>query len=136
MNRLFAKRSGNAMILTIFVIALASALIIGMLQLNTEQTLLLKNQIGLTQATAVAEAGLNDALAQLRSNINWDQGFDNKRFGSGRYTVEVAGTPPELTITSTGRANQDFTARIEARIDSEDTAAPYRIVIESFRINP
>lgn len=130
------SRRGNAMILTVFIIALAGALVMGMLQLNTEQTMQLRNQAQLAAAMATAEAGLNDAMARIRSDADWDEGFTNKAFGDGRYTVAVSGTTPLLTITSTGRTGQNYTARMQARITAEGVSPPHRIVIEELRMNP
>jgi hypothetical protein len=54
-----------------------------------------------TQAQAIAEAGLEDALNQLYKDNGWRTGFANKAFGTGSYTVTLTtGTPP--TIASTG----------------------------------
>jgi len=137
MRRLKAHdRQGSAMILAVFIIALAAALVMGMLQLNTEQALLLRNQIGLTRAAAVAESGLNDALARLRSDIRWNEGFADKAFGEGRYTVSVEGMVPRLVVTSVGRTNENFCVRLKARIFTDDASPPYRIRIEQLRMNP
>lgn len=127
---------GSAMIMAVFMIALAAALVMGMLQLNTEQVMLLRNQIGLTRAGAVAEAGLNDALAQLRSDIDWNDGFADKPFDAGHYTVTVTGTAPRLEVTSVGRTDRNFCVRLEAQVFTEDVSPPYRIRIEQLRINP
>lgn len=129
------NRRGSAMLLTVFIVALAAALVMGMLQLNTEQTLQLRNQVGLTRAVVIAESGLNDALAQLRGDLDWNEGFENKAFGDGRYTVSLGGMPPALTVTSVGRTRDNYTARVEAQITALNAAPPYRIVIEQLRIN-
>ncbi len=122
------------MLIAVFVIALLSALVIGMLQLNTEEIQLMQNHIYASQVLAVAEAGLNDALSEIRADDEWVGGFTNKSFGSHSYTVKVSGGLPELTIESTGKSSQGFVARVEADI-TVGSASPYIVRIDSLRIN-
>ena len=122
------------MLIAVFIIALLSSLVIGMLQMNTEEIQLMQNCIYASQALAVAEAGLNDALSEIRVDDEWADGFTNKSFSSHSYTVDVSGSLPDLTIESTGTSSQGFVARVEADI-TVGTAAPYVIRIDSLRIN-
>ncbi len=128
------KNRGSVMLIAVFVIALLSSLVIGMLQLNTEEIQLMQNHIYASQAMAVAEAGLNDALSEIRADDEWDDGFDDKSFGSHSYTVAVSGSLPDLTIESTGTSSQGFAARVEADITVGSTS-PYIARIDSLRIN-
>ena len=122
------------MLMTVFAIALLSALVIGMLQMNTEEIQLVQNQIYAAEALATAEAGLNDALSELRGDSSWTTGFDDKSFNGGTYDVSVAGTLPSITITSTGTSSQGFVARVEAET-TISTNSPYIIRIDNLRIN-
>jgi type II secretory pathway component PulK len=128
------KNNGSILLMTIFAIALLSTLVVGILQINTEEIQLMQNQVYAAQALAVAEAGLNDAFAQIRFNRDWDNGFDNKSFEGGSYTVEVTGSLPNRTIVSHGTSPQGFAARLEANIVVSDEH-PYIIRIDSLRIN-
>lgn len=116
--------------MTIFVIAFISALAMGLLQINTEELQLMQNQIYAAQALATAEAGLNDALSELRTDPNWNTGFSDKAFEGGLYTVDVN----DLTVTSTGTSSEGFISRVEADITIGDTS-PYAIRIDHLRIN-
>lgn len=127
-------RTGSVLLLVLFVLALSAALITGMLQLTTEEVLQLRNQIGLARAMAVAEAGLHDAFAQIRQDINWNDGFTDKAFGEDSYTVAVDGSPPELDLIATGHTEGGFQARLKTRIQV-NTAPPHSITIRSMRIN-
>ncbi len=120
--------------MTIFVIALLSVAVMGILQMNTEEIQLMQNQVYAAQALAIAEAGLNDAFAEIRNRRNWDSGFSNKSFDGGRYTVEVTGTLPNRTIVSRGTSSQGFIAKLEANV-TVDSDYPYVIRIDSLRIN-
>lgn len=128
------KNAGSVMVVTVFIVALLSALVMGMLQMNTEEIQLMLNQIYASEARAVAEAGLNDAFAQLRADSSWNAGFTDKSFNGGSYTVTVTGSLPNLTIESTGTSSQAFVARVEADI-TVGTSSPYVIRIDNFRIN-
>ena len=128
------KKRGSVMLIAVFVIALLSSLVIGMLQMNTEEIQLMQNHIYASQAMAVAEAGLNDALSEIRTDDEWNSGFTNKSFGSHTYTVTVSGSLPDLTIESTGKSSQGFVARVEADI-TVGPDSPYVIRIDGLRVN-
>ncbi len=128
------KINGSALLITIFATALLSAITIGILQINTEEIQLMRNQIYAAEALAIAEAGLNDAFSELRVDSSWNSGFSNKVFDDDSYTVAVSGTLPSLTITSTGTSAQGFVTRVEADI-TVGSFSPHIIRIESLRIN-
>ena len=117
--------------MTVFVIALLSALVMGMLQINVEETRIMDNQIRAAEALAIAEAGLNDALAQLRSDPEWDTGFAGKSFSGGTYTVTVGGSK----ITSVGVSAQGFTAKVQAKVTISTAGPPHVVAIDSFKVN-
>ena len=74
------KNNGSAFLLVVFVVALLAAVVIGMLQINTEEIQIVRNQISAAKALCIAEAGLNDAFAQIRLDSGWTSGFLNKTF--------------------------------------------------------
>ena len=122
------------MLITVFVVALLSAVVLGMLQMITEEIQVMRNQICGAQAVTIGEAGLNDAFAEIRADSSWTTGFTDKAFDGGSYTVTVAGTLPNLTIESTGTSAQGFVARVAA--DTTIGAAnPHIIRIDELRIN-
>ncbi len=139
---------GVVYLMVVFVIALLSAVVMGMLQLNTEEIQIMRNHTGAATAQAVAEAGLNDALAQLREDRDWNDGFHNKAFASdGHYTVTVEhdveggllGLPllgqVVTRIVSVGTSATGFVARIEAGITVSSSGPPYTVVIRDFEVN-
>jgi len=128
------RHRGSVLLITIFVIALLAAVVIGILQMNTEEIQLMRNQICAAEALATAEAGLNDVFAEIRADPNWTTGFTDKAFNGGSYTAAVTGTLPNRTITSTGTSSQGFAARVEADITIR-SSSPYIIRIDSLRIN-
>jgi len=128
------RNNGSVLLITIFAVALLSAITIGILQMNTEEIQLMRNQIRAADALLIAEAGLNDAFAEIRADSTWTTGFTDKSFNGGSYTVTVTGSLPNLTITSTGTSSQGFVARIEADI-TVGSSSPYVIAINNLRIN-
>jgi type II secretory pathway component PulK len=117
--------------MTIFVVALLSALVMGMLQINVEEIRVAHNQIRAAEALAIAEAGLNDAFAELRADPDWHAGFRNKRFSGGEYSVEVDGS----RISSVGTSAAGYTASVEARVTISDTGPPHVVAIDSLKVN-
>ena len=101
----------------------------------TEDTQIMRNQIFAAQALTTAEAGLNDALSEIRTDSSWDSGFNNKTFESGSYTLTVSGSLPTLTLESTGTSPQGYTAKIEADITVDSSGPPHVIRIDQLSIN-
>jgi hypothetical protein len=132
------KNRGSVFLLVVFVTALLAVLVTGMLQMNTEEIQVMRNQIYAAEALAIAEAGLNAAFAELRADDEWNVGFDNVSFAGGEYDVDVdnyeGSGSSDLTIKSDGTSAQGFEAKIEADITVGSTA-PYAIRIDNFRIN-
>jgi len=126
--------NGSVLLITIFVVALLSAITIGILQINTEEIQLMRNQIRAAEALTIAEAGLNHAFAEIREDDEWDEGFDDEPFAGGSYEVDVDDDLPNLTIVSEGTTSQGFVAKVEADI-TVGSSSPYVIRIDSLRIN-
>ncbi len=130
------RNNGSVLLVTIFVIALLSALVIGMLQMNTEEIQLMQNQIYATQALVTAEAGLNDAFSELRDDDEWVGPLTDEPFNGGLYNVSVTGALPNLTIESEGTSPQGFVARVRAdvTVDTSDSS-DHAIRIDNLRVN-
>jgi Tfp pilus assembly protein PilX len=129
--------AGSVLLVIIFAIALMTMITVGILQMTTEELMLMQNQLYAAQAIEVAEAGLNDAFAQIRTNSSWtpDASYTHKSFtGYGSYTVTLTGTLPTRTITSEGTSSQGYLARLAANV-TVGTGSPHVIRIDSLRIN-
>ena len=130
------RNNGSVLLITIFAIALLSVLVMGMLQMNTEEIQLMQNHVWAAQALAIAEAGLNDAFARIRADDEWIGPLTDVSFNGGSYDVTVTGTLLNRTIVSTGTSSQGFVARVEADItvDTSDSS-DHTIRIDNLRIN-
>ncbi len=128
------KQKGSVMLIAMFVIALMTTLVIGIVQMNTEEIQLTQNQVYAAEAICVAEAGLNDAFAELRIDDSWTAGFTGKAFSGGSYDVTVTPVLPNITINSTGTSAKGFVARVNAEI-TIGTTSPYVIRIDELKVN-
>jgi len=122
---------GVVLIMVVFVVALLGAIVTGMVQMNTEDIQVMQNHVRAAEALAVAEAGLNDALAQLRAQAGWDAGFADKAFAGGTYTVTVDGSQ----VTAVGTSARGFVARVEAAVTVAPDGPPHVVEIDSIKVN-
>ena len=134
MMNLREKNKGTVLLIAVFAIALLATLVTGILQMNTEEIMLMQNHIASAQAQATANAGLNDAFAELRTDSSWTTGYSAKNFEGGSYDVSVTGTLPNITVESTGTSSHGFTWRLQADL-TLTAAAPYLIRVDTLRIN-
>lgn len=128
------NNKGTILLVAVFAIALLATLVAGILQMNTEEIMLMSNHIAFAEALATAEAGLNDAFSELRSNSDWTSGFSGKSFESGSYDVDVSGSAPNITLESTGTSRQGYQARVQASLTLSESS-PYIIRVNTLRIN-
>jgi hypothetical protein len=117
--------------MVVFVVAIVSAIVIGILEVNTEEIQLVQNHVYVAQSLATAEAGLNAAYGQLRADSGWVAGFSDEPFDGGSYTVTVVGS----TIRSIGTTARGFVATAEADVTVSPGAAPHAVTIDAVRIN-
>ena len=125
------RNHGVVLITVVFVAALLAAIVMGMLQIHTEEIQVMRNHIRAVEALAIAEAGLNDALAQLRTDADWDMGYTDKAFTGGAYTVTVSGGH----VTSLGTSSHGYVARVEADVTVSSGVPPHVVEIDSFKVN-
>jgi Tfp pilus assembly protein PilX len=128
------RKKGSVLLVSVFVSVLFAAMVIGMMQLNTEEAMLAGNYIELTKAIAIAEAGLNDAYYCIRQDRNWTTGFTNKAFADSTYSVTISGSLPNRSIVSTGITGAGYKARVDADI-TVGSSTPYSVRIIEIRIN-
>lgn len=126
------REHGSVLVMVVFIVALMAAVVMGILQINTEEIQLMQNHVGAARAQAIAEAGLNDALARLRSDSLWDAGFTDKPFDGGSYAVVVDGS----TLTATGTTAEGFSARLDVNVTLSSDGPPYVVTIDRLRIHP
>jgi len=122
------KNSGSVLLVVVFVIALLTAFVVGMLQINSEQIQIMKNEIYTTQSNLIAQAGIADAFARVRTNKALPSNFTGS-FSGGSYSVSVAGS----NFTSRGTSPQGFVTDICADVTVDQGS--FVIRIDKLRIN-
>ena len=128
------RKNGSVILIVVFIIALMSTVVAGIAQINTEELMIMTNQANSAQALCSAYAGLNDAFAELRSDSGWIDGFTNKSFNGGSYTVSVSGSLPDITLISTATTSQGFVAKVQSDV-TVSTSSPYIVRVDELRIN-
>jgi len=126
------RQSGSVLLVVVVLVALLAATIVGHLQVNAEEIQLMQNHVHGAEAMALAEAGLNDALARLRVDSHWTDGLADKPFANGTYTVTIE----DKTIRSAANTLDGFSARVEADVAVSPDGPPYLVRIDELRINP
>jgi len=126
------KNNASVLLVVVFIIALLTAFVVGMLQLHSEQFQIMKNEIFTTQSNLIAQAGIAAALARLRTGKTLPANF-SANFGGGSYSVIVSGSLPAANFTSVGTSAQGFTTNITADV-TVDTDS-YVVRIDKLRIN-
>ncbi len=81
------ERKGAALLFAIFVMMIASALVVSMAESQMTRYAALRNTRDWDDARYIAEAGLHHALSELENDITWRTGIPETEFpiGSGRY---------------------------------------------------
>lgn len=126
------RQAGTALLMAVFVVALLSAVVMGILQISTKEIQILHNQLCAVEARMMAQAGLNDAVSELRLDQDWDTGFVNKAFNGGTYTVTVSN---QDDIEATGVSSQGFTCTVSAEFTASSATPPHTIRLSALRIN-
>ena len=120
-------KKGSVLLVTVFLIAFGALLVGGLLLALTSDLQIVKNHLYSTKALYVADAGIEDAIAALRSDYTWDSGFTQKPFPAGstsHYTVSVVNTHPTVVLTSTGVA-AGLERTVEVKVIVAEMSAPY-----------
>ena len=119
--------------MVVFTIALLTAFVVGMLEMNTEQIQIMRNEIFAAQALAIAEAGVADAFGRIRTSSALPGNFSSS-FGGGSYSVTTTGSLPDPNITSEGTSAQGYKAKVQADI-TVGTTGTYVIRVDQLRLN-
>ena len=113
------SRRGAVLLLVLFLMVITAPIILMMLDNHTTQTRCLHNHIQGTAALYVAEAGIQDAMAELIRTPTWRDGFADKEFPAGSshtYTVAVSVAGTDLVLESKGTTAAGFTKTVTVRL--------------------
>ncbi|MBI4369118.1 MAG: hypothetical protein HY547_02695 [Elusimicrobia bacterium] len=92
---------GVSLVMSLVALALFSLMALTINQVSRSQARESIHVMRQAQAQAIAEAGIENALYELLQNPTWRDGFQDKPFAGGTYTVSLS-TDSVPWITSTG----------------------------------
>jgi hypothetical protein len=136
------NEKGVALILAIMLMLALAMLTISTFELLSSSIRISGNIKYDLQALYVSEAGIEDAILQLRYNGNWNTGFTNRNFGGSNYDVTITAVSMAnghqflVDIQSTGRVG-DFQRILIARVRIIETpefpSLPYSVAVMYWR---
>jgi len=130
------KNNGSVFLIVTFVIALLAMVAMGILQMNTQEIQLVQHRLFAAQALAAAEAGLNEAMAEIRQDSSWHRKLPNvPPSGSvGKGSYKIRGDGDKLIITGTVTDWLNYTAKVEAEVTISNDQ-PCIIRIDKYIVN-
>src|SRR4051794_38075710 len=112
-------RRGAAMMTALFVMTVTSVMVISIMDTETMQYTALRNTMDWDRSRYLAEAGLQQALAELEADITWRAGILNTQFpaGSGNlyWATAVDGANGTVVVTAWGQAG-NVTRKLETTV--------------------
>lgn len=112
------RRRAMALLVALFVMALASTSLVGVLGAMTAELTALRNTVDYERALYLAGAGAHHALAELEADSSWTAGISNTPSSGTQYysaTVTPQGNGT-VVITGTG-VSGSVTRRVSVTVD-------------------
>ena len=127
------KKKGQALLLAIFSLILISLLVSAFLEVTTIDLQIISNHLMRNQALYIADAGIEYAISQLRTNNNWKQTSRPIELpaGSGN-TYDVTYSSVSGKINSVARLASGQEISLEAKVSVRGNA-PYNVKIIYWR---
>lgn len=101
MKQLTNNERGSALLFSLMILSMMTLAALMAVESSNTDIELSFNEVHEEQAFYVAEAGLQNAFAQIDENIEWRIGFDKWPFGEGTYTVTVIDSTDNATLIDT-----------------------------------
>lgn len=131
------NKEGIALLLALFTLVIISLLAVAFLETTTIDLQIVSNQLKRNQALYIADAGVEYAVSQLRSNKNWSTNPPNYLelvfpSGSGnKYRVTYPYNPG--IIRSLGILASGEQVTLEAKVSVTGASTPYSVKILYWR---
>ena len=130
------RKEGIALILGMFTMLFVSLLVVVFLDMVTIEQKISTNQIRTLQATYIADAGVEEAVYQLRQDDEWSGTGGDVEFPSGSgnsFNVSL----DDNTIISTGTVGNftvgNFTKVLNVDFTLSGSFPPYRVLIDKWQ---
>lgn len=134
-EKIAKSAKGFILVLVLFTVLIIATLIIGLLNLTAIDASLVKNHMCSLQAYYIAEAGIADAIDEMRQNgpladTAWQQTFPAG--SSSAYKVAV--TDSSTLITCAGAAApSNFSRLLQVQVDVTGGSSPYDVSIQQWK---
>lgn len=130
------NKKGVALLLAMFVLVFISLLFAAFANILTSDLMITANHQGRLRALYIANAGIEYAVARLRSNRDWSATEVSvfPAVSTSSYTVTYPQAGTTRIIECTGRVdNNKFSAKIEAQVSISGSSSPYTVKIVSYQ---
>ncbi len=126
---------GFILILVLFTVLIIATLIIGLLNLTAIDASLVKNHLCSLQAYYIAEAGIADAIDDIRQNgpladSSWQETFPAG--SSSQYDVAVSQSSTIINCTGLAGAS-NFSRTLEVQVDITGGSSPYNVSVTTWK---
>ena len=134
-KKLEKETKGFVLVLTLFTVLILATLIVAFLNITAIDLNLVKNHTCSLQAYYIAEAGIADAINQMRlsgplEDTQWEQFFPVAT--SNKYNVSVSQN--STLINCTGLASiANFSRALEVQVKVTGSSPPYRVSIKRWK---
>jgi len=136
MRRLYRQheRRGAALVLVIFAMAFVAVLAVAVLDVAATDLGILRNHQNGLKALYAAQAGLQTAIASLRTDCQSSGTVSGTIGASGQYAALIENNRPLVTVTSTGKS-AGFVRTVRARVvvAGPPFQAPFPVRVEWWR---
>lgn len=120
-----SNQRGSVLLMTLFLISLGSAFVIGFLQVSTTDLQIVRNHQYSLRALYIADTGVEDAIYNLILDSHWNAGFTNKAFAGETYTVTITNNYPNpIIIDSVGTAGGSFQKHLRVQVTISGSKPP------------
>ena len=129
------REKGFVFVMTVVTTLMLATLIIAFLNITAIDLNLVKNHMCSSKAYYIAEAGVADAINQMRlngplSDTQWQNTFPP----STSDTYDVSVSQSSTVITSTGLAfASNFSRALEVKVRVSGSSSPYKVLINQWK---
>jgi len=134
-NKLVKNVKGFVLVLTLFTVLILATLIIAFLNITAIDLNLVKNHMCSLQAYYIAEAGIADAIDEIRLNgpledTEWEEFFPAST--SNKYNVSVSQNSTVINCTGLA-AVSNFSRALEVKVSVTGSSPPYKVSIKQWK---
>ena len=129
------RTEGFILVLTLFAILILAVLVIGFVNITAIDLSLVKNHMCSSEAYYIAEAGVADAIDQMRlsgplADMQWQESFPPST--SSTYDVSVSASSTIITCTGVA-AGSNFSRALEVEVSVSGSSSPYTVSINQWK---